>query len=167
MSNLIEYFKEAKVLWRIRKFASEETYKVNKPYMVEIIDGNLMLNEGINFVWTKLCGGAGMAFDASHSYIGVGDDSTPASPTQTGLNPGVVGNLFYKGMDSGYPIFGANQKASWRATFGVGDANFHWQEFTVSNGNSNSAVNLNRKISDQSTKVVGQIWELMLEITLA
>jgi len=37
----------------------------------------------------------------------------------------------------------------------------------VANGNSDSAVNLNRKVSSQGTKISGQIWELTLEITLS
>ena len=54
-------------------------------------------------------------------------------------------------MDSTYPQR-TNQTAIWRATFGSADANFAWNEFTVANGNSDSAVNLNRKVENKGTK---------------
>jgi hypothetical protein len=70
-------------------------------------------------------------------------------------------------MDGGYPTYGTNQKATWKSTFTALVGNFDWREFTVANGNSDAAKNLNRKVSSQGTKASGQVWELTLEITLA
>ena len=70
-------------------------------------------------------------------------------------------------MDGGFPTFGTSQLAVWRATFGGSEANFAWEEFTVANGSSDTATNLNRKIVSKGTKQSGDTWELTLQITLS
>jgi hypothetical protein len=131
-----------------------------------LFKGNLLLNEGINELWTILCtASSGTKFDTTNAYLGVGDDTTSESASQTGLIAAT--NKLYKAMDSGYPTSGTSQLATWRSTFGASDANFNWNEFTVANGNSNTAKNLNRKVSNQGTKVVSQQWQLSLAITLS
>jgi len=162
---LHEELKKAKVFWRIRKFINEEEHKKNNSYAVNSFEGNLLLNEGINLLWTLVAGTGGTKFDHSNAYIGVGDSTTPADATQTGLQ--AVTNKAYAAVDDGYPTYGTDQKATWLATFGASVANFDWREFTVANGNSDAAVNLNRKVSVQGTKVSGQVWEVSLEITLS
>jgi len=153
-----------RTVWRIRKFANQEEYEKDNPYEVSEIKGNVLLNEGINELWTILCSSGGTKFDNSNAYLGVGDGTTAESASQTGLQGS---NKYYKAVDSGYPTYGTDQKATWKATFGSTEANFSWQEFTVANGSSDSAVNLNRKVSDQGTKASGQVWELTLEIQLS
>jgi hypothetical protein len=69
-------------------------------------------------------------------------------------------------MEATYPSR-TGQTVTWRAVFGSSDANQAWKEFTVSNSNSNSGTNLNRKVSDQGTKTAGQTWTLDLAITLS
>jgi hypothetical protein len=163
-NNLIDSLTE-KAVWTIRKFASKEDYIKGNFYEESIIKGNILLNEGINTIWTLVAGGSATSFNSSNSYLGVGDSTTSESPTQTGLQ--ATTNKLYKAVDSGYPTYGTNQKITFRATFNGSEANFAWNEFTVANGNSDSAVNLNRKVSSQGTKVSGQIWELTLEIELS
>jgi hypothetical protein len=116
----------------------------------QFFHGNLLLNEGINALWTLVAGTGATLFDNGHAYIGVGDSSTAASATQTGLL-GTTNNV-YKPMDTSYPTFGTSQYATWRATYGTGDANFTWNEITVANGSSDAAVNLNRKIQSMGLK---------------
>lgn len=159
-----EVFSE-NALWRIRRFANKDAYLADKPFGVSDFSGNLLLNEGINELLTLACGTGATKFDAANAYLGVGDSNTAASAAQTGLQ--ASRNKLYKAMDSGYPVCGSSQKASFKATFGASDANFAWEEFTVANGDSDSAKNLNRKVSSQGTKSSGQIWELTLEITLS
>jgi hypothetical protein len=131
-----------------------------------LFKGNLLLNEGINELWTILCtASSGTKFDNTNAYLGVGDDTTSESASQTGLQAST--NKLYKAMDSGFPTSGTSQLATWRSTFGASDANFNWNEFTVANGNSDASVNLNRKVSNQGTKVSGQQWQLSLQITLS
>jgi len=150
--------------WTIRKFRNEEEWRKNRPYAVSTIKHNCLLNEGINELWTLVCSSSGTKFDNANAYLGVGDGTTSESATQTGLQGT---NKLYKAVDTGYPTYGSDQKATWRATFQGDEANFSWQEFTVANGNSDTADNLNRKVSDQGTKTSGQVWELTLEITLS
>jgi len=151
-------------VWRIRRFASEWDWRADRPYSISCFAGNSLLNEGINELWTLVCSAGGTAFDNSNAYLGVGDGTTAVDPSQTGLQGS---NKFYKAVDAGYPSYGTDQKATWKATFGSAEANFDWREFTVANGNGDAYKNLNRKTSNQGTKVAGQIWELTLEIALS
>jgi len=133
-----------------------------KPYEISRFRGNMALNEGINALWTLVCGGSATPFNNANARIGVGDGTAAEDPEQTGLQ-GV--NKYFKGMDEGYPTFGTAQKATWRSTFGTDEANFAWNEFTVVNGPDDSAVNLNRKVEYKGTKAAGTVWIATLEIT--
>lgn len=156
---------EENSIWRIRKFKNDRDFKENKPYEVRTFRGNLLLNEGINELWTILCSAGGTKWDNANAYLGVGDSNAAENASQTGLQAAT--NKLYKAMDATYPTYGSNQKATWKATFGSDDANFAWNEFTVSNSNSDTGKNLNRKVSAQGTKQSGQTWELSLQITLS
>lgn len=160
-------------LWKVRitllKFArditqlSPEEAAREIPYQVIRREGNLLLNEGINELWTILCSAGGTKFDNSNAYIGVGDSSTAAQATDTGL---LGANKTYKAMDGGYPTYGSDQKATWRATFGAAEGNHAWEEWTVANGGSDAASNLNRKVEALGTKSTGS-WQFTVEISLS
>jgi hypothetical protein len=66
-------------------------------------------------------------------------------------------------MDATYPTSGTSQQIVFRATFIGTDANYAWQEFLVDNG----TTALNRKVSNQGTKVSGQTWTITVTITLS
>ena len=161
-ARLLEALHEGRVDWKIKRYANAEDFGCNKQYSDDkaialfgakqntSIDGNIMLNEGINELWTLVCSASGTEFDNSNSYLGVGDDATTEAAAQTGLQAAV--NKKYKAMDSGYPTYGTSQKATWKSTFASADANYDWREFTVANGASGGCVNLNRKVSSQGTK---------------
>ena len=174
-------FAKVKTVWRIYKIhdpdgevarKSEQGFSIEKLKEEfkdrfigeETFEGNVFLNEGINFIWTLLCGGSGTPFNSANSYLGVGNGTTAESPTQTGL---LGTSKLYKRVDSGYPQYGSNQSAVWRATFGGTEANFAWNEFTVANGSSDAAINLNRKVSSKGTKASGQTWILTLTLSLS
>ena len=151
-------------IWSLRKFENEQAFKNNMPYFSDIIGKNILLNGGINELWTILCSAGGDKFDNTNSYLGVGDDATAAAATQTGL----LGTAVYEGMDVSFPTFGTLQKATWQATFNGATANQDWNEFTLLNGSDPlTATAFNRLVSDQGTKISGQIWQLQLEITLS
>jgi len=135
-----------------------------KPIKTTRIEGNLGLNEGIQLLEDLLIGAGGTVFNNANAYLGVGDSDTEESASQTGLQAPT--NKLYKGMEASYPSR-SSQTVSWRSLFGTGDANFAWKEFTVANGNSDSAVNLNRKVSDQGTKPDTQAWMLTLQVTVS
>lgn len=133
-------------------------------YSASLIDGNILLNEGINAIWTLSCGGSETAFNNANARLGVGDSAAAEAATQTDLQAG--SNKLYKAMDVGYPTFGTLQKGTWKATFGSAEANYAWNEFSVDNGAA-ALKNLNRKVSAQGTKTAGQTWALTLDITIS
>ena len=123
---------------------------------------NVFLNSGINEIWKLVCGNAGTAFTNALATIGVGDSTTAEDPAQTDLQ--AVTNKTYKGMEASYPTSGTSQKATFQSSFGSADANYSWQEFVIKN--SSSLICLNRKVSNQGTKVSGQTWVLTVELSL-
>ena len=148
---------------QLQNGASIERF-IDKLKEVKTVEGNVFLNEGITFIWQAVTGVTGLTyFDGSHAYIGVGDGTTPEDPTQTGLQGT---NKYYKLVDSGYPQVSGNI-VKFRATFGPDEGNFSWREWSVANGNSDAAVNLNRKVQDLGTKASGTTWtiEVQLQIT--
>jgi hypothetical protein len=150
--------------WKIRRFENEGEWRKNNPYNISEVKQNLLLNEGINELWTILCSSGGTKFDNTNANLGVGDSATAAQATDTGL---LGTSKLYKSMDGGYPTYGTAQKATWRSTFQSGEANFAWNEFTVCNTALDTGDNLNRKVQSEGTKTAGQVWELTLEITLS
>lgn len=127
------------------------------------VNGNILLIEGANFIWRAVRGDTGLTyFNEANSYIGVGDGTASASASQTGLQGT---NKFYKKVDAGYPTITDN-KITFRATFGGTEANFAWNEWTVANGPSDAAINLNRKVESLGTKSSGTMWILQVELSL-
>ncbi len=150
--------------WIITRYESQEDFEKENSYDQSVIDGNLLLNEGITALLNLLVGNAETAFNNANAYIGVGDDATAAAATQTGLQ--AVTNKAYVGMETSYPSISA-QTVTFRAVFDGSTGNYDWREFTAANGNSDAADNLNRVVSTQGTKASGQVWTVDLEITFS
>lgn len=144
--------------WQITKYQDADA---SDPYEVITFDGNLALNEGITEVMALIIGAAATAYSAANTYLGVGADNTAASAAQTGLI--APSNKVYVLVDS---VATSGQTITWQATFGSAVGNFAWEEFTIANGSSDSADNLNRKVSSQGTKASPNIWILQCKITL-
>ena len=134
-----------------------------KPYEVKEGEGNLLLNEGINELFTLICGTGATKWDNSNARLGVGNSNTAASATQTAL---LGGSTEIKAMDGSYPTFGTSQKATFRATFGSSEGNFAWEEWSLDNGAS-ALKSLNRKVSSLGTKVSGTTWVFTVEVSLS
>lgn len=149
-------------VWTIRKYENDQARAEDRPYEVVKFEGNVLLNEGITALQNLLTGAAETNFGNSNAYLGVGDSNTAAAASQTGLQAAT--NKLYKAMEATYPQISA-QTTTWRSEFGSSEANFDWNEFTVANGNSDAADNLNRLVSAQGTKASGQTWTLDLAIT--
>src|SRR3972149_69403 len=77
-------------------FDLERRIIVPHAYELRLIEGNLLLNEGITALQNLLIGAAETAFNNANSYLGVGDSSTAASAGQTGLQAST--NKLYKAM---------------------------------------------------------------------
>ncbi len=144
--------------WIIKKYDKHMNLYDTKEF-----DGNLLLNEGITEALNLIIGGSATPFNNANTYIGVGNGTTAASASQTGLSGA---SKKYVKMDATYPQV-SGQKAIFRATFGPNDANYDWREYTGANGNSDSAKNLNRKVENHGTKAQGDTWVVQLEITLS
>ena len=155
---------KVKTRWIIRKYLNDEAYRMDRPYEKSVIEGNLLLNEGIALLWDLGIGAGGTAWDNTNAHIGVGDSSTAEDATQTGLQ--ATTNKAYVGMETSYPSR-SDQSVTWRAVFDGSTGNFDWNEFTVADGTDDTATNLNRKVSAQGTKASGQTWTVDLQITLS
>jgi hypothetical protein len=127
------------------------------------IDGNMFLNEGINYIWQLVSNPSGLTPFGSNTCIGVGDGNTPVDPTQTGLQGS---NKAYKTVDAGYPQVSGNTFTV-RATFGTSDANFPWNEWTVANSCSDDGINLNRKVESLGAKNPNTTWVLQLTLSIS
>lgn len=164
-----------KAIWKIGRWASEEDKKAGKIYSKEeamrlfgapqftTIHGNALVNEGINEMWTVLCSASGAEWSNANANLIVGTGSGAADPSDTEVTftSGVK-----KTMEATFPTYGTSQKATWKSSYGSGDANQAWNEFGVLNAASSGKL-MNRKVSAQGTKTAGQTWELSLEITLS
>jgi len=128
---------------------------------VRRVEGNVFLNEGINFIWRAITGDTSLTYFKDNSCIGVGDGTTSPDPSQTGLTGT---NKTYKQVDSGYPQI-TDTKITFRASFGPDEANHAWQEWTVANGCDDSAININRRQENLGVKSSGSTW--VLEVTLS
>ena len=159
--NLDEAGHEAK--FRIKKYNTDEARRTGEPDEISEFKDNVFLEEGIGAIWDLATGlGSPTVFNEANSYIGVGNGTASEDATHSGLQGG---STFYKGMDTGFPSR-SGTTITWRATFGDTEANFSWEEFTVANGSSDTALNINRKQSSQGTKSSGATWELEVKLTI-
>ena len=125
---------------------------------------NILLNAGITVLLNLLCGISSTAYSTGNAYIGVGDSTTAAAAGQTALQ--ASSNKDYQGMESGYPSV-SGQTVTFRSIWASGEGNFDWNEWTVANGSSDSATNLNRKVAALGTKAGGSEWTLTVAITVS
>ena len=138
--------------------------KETKPYEVREIEGNLLLNEGVNALWSILCETtvAETRYTAANARIGVGNGTVAAAAGDTGLGGA---STAFKAMESGFPTFGSAQKATFKSSFGDTEANFAWEEWTIDNG-ATPNKNLNRKVESLGTKSSGT-WTLEVSLTIS
>ena len=153
MNRLAERLKEASVMWKIEKFADADSYRAGKSFEISEFEGNVMCNEGINELWTILCSAGGTKWDNTNAYLGVGTGTTSAAAADTGIQTAGV----FVGMESGYPTYGTSQKATWKASFGAAIANQAWNEFCVSNADSNGGELLNHKYLLKGQKLLARL----------
>jgi hypothetical protein len=139
----------------------DEFHRLFKAYEVIEGEGNCLLNTGIDEMWDLIVGDSANHFNNGAAQIGVGDSNTAAASSQTDLQAAT--NKTYKGMESGYPA-STTQKATFKASFGAGDANYTWNEWVVKQ--STSAKCLNRKVESLGTKS-GGTWTLEVTVTLS
>ena len=138
------------ITWQLDK------YKAGKLYDTVKAEGNLLLNAGRDTLYTLMMGTGGTPFNSANSQVWVGNGTTPADATQTGL---LGSSTYSKGMEAGFPAVQSGA-ARFKARFLEAEANFAWKEFGVSNG----TVMLNRKVQDIGTKTLEDEWVFTIEI---
>ena len=161
------------IVYTVEKFDAKDSKEIEEkglkpfetlespPHKIAI---NVLLNEGLTVLINLLCGlGTPQDYDNANAYLGVGDDATAPSASQTGL---IGASKTYKAMNGGYPQI-SSQDAIWQSDFINGEAEYAWLEETICNSNSDSGDNLCRQNTSLGTKPVGQTWRLTGTITFS
>jgi len=148
--------------WKIEKYHGSACPK--NLYAIEEWDGNCLLNEGITAMLNLLVGAAETPFNAANTYIGVGDSTTAAIASQTGLQAAT--NKVYVAMDGTYPQV-LNQTVTFRATFGASVGNYAWNEFTIVSSSDDTGDNLCRKQEAHGTKSSPDTWVVSCTVTIS
>lgn len=118
--------------------------------LTEVIEfDNLVTNVGGALALSLLIGGAGQAFNNANAYIGIGDSATAAAVGQTDLQAST--NKLRKAMDATFPSI-SGQVATFKSTFGTGDANYQWNEIGLFNASSSGSMFSRQVISSPFTK---------------
>ncbi len=146
------------------------------PFEVIEREGNLLMYGGASVLWEALIGNgnasAGQAltfFNNANAFLGVGDSAAAAAATQTDLQAGA--NKVRKPMDPTFPqhtdgLVVGSATATFRSSFGTGDANWAWNEWGLFNGAAGGRM-LNRKVEALGTKTNAASWVLTVQLTLA
>jgi hypothetical protein len=122
---------------------------------------NVMLNEGIDIIWDLIAeDNPTDYYTNSLARVGTGTDTTTAQATNTGLFAGAV----FKAMEATFPLTSTANRIDFKGSYGSGDANQAWEEFTVDNGSSPND-NLMRAVTSKGTKSTGETWTLEIQIT--
>ena len=123
---------------------------------------NVMLNEGIDIIWDLIVEDTNATdyFTNALARVGTGTDTTTAQATQTAL----YANASFKAMEATYPLTSTANRIDFKGSYGSGDANQAWEEFTVDNGASPND-NLMRAVTSKGTKSTGETWTLEIQIT--
>ncbi len=149
---------KAVVKYRVIKRRVDE----KKPYAIEESEHQCYLVEGMNEMWSLICGDvSAVAYNNANARIGVGNGTAAEDETQTGLQGT---STAFKAMESSYPTYGSNKKATFRSKFVSGEAEFAWEEVTIDNGSTRNK-NMLRIVSSKGTKPSGEEWTAEIECT--
>jgi hypothetical protein len=168
--------------WKIEKFVgdfpgmtSEEIKAAGViPYETLEIEGNCLLNSGINsIIMPAITGTAPHPVDNVYGCIGVGDSTVAATAAQTGLQA-ATNHLWV--ILTAVPTTGASQAIVASATFSTSQANWVWAEICLgevasglplNSANPTNGYALNRLVQAMGTKASGTSWVATLTITLS
>lgn len=113
-------------------------------------------------------------YDNENAALGVGDDDTEFSSSQSELQAEANGTEAKRvGMNSGYPSRdpdgdGSTNKQRYQATYGTSQGNFRWEEWGLFNDSSEGAgVMLNREVEYLGEKSNNVKWVFEVDLTLA
>jgi hypothetical protein len=156
---------------------------------------NLFTTSGVAALWNQAANGgfanSGAAvpksfawFNNAQAVTGVGDSSTAAAAGQFDLQ--AASNRLWVAMDATFPTLPAAtvNQIVFRSTYGSAQGNYAWNEFAIANDNGSnvtipgsaarSAVSganngnlLDRVVSAQGTKTVGQTWVPTMTLSIS
>lgn len=155
-----------RVKWEVSKwFDSAKYFAGMNPDEVVYDTQNIILDAGANEMLKLISGTGGTPFSNANSYIFVGSDSSPESASQNGILA-TGDNRASAKLDNGYPAVNGRQ-VEYQATFGEEQANFAWNEASITNGNGTNAISMNRKVKagGLGTKT-GGYWSIRITISL-
>jgi hypothetical protein len=158
----------------ISKWASPEDHQSGlPPYDVAVVDGNIGLNLGIQCALDTIGGYTATTWSgATTTALVVGDLTTAESATATECKTSLAatdgtGCLAMCLDASTYPTR-ATQTLTWQASASATSGNFAWNNFIVTTARSAvTGIPLIRKLSQQGTKVSGQVWQLSVAVTMS
>lgn len=151
--------------WLFRYGAEEGLRRFERdvePFEIRLIEGNILVNAGIQVMEDGLIGTAITAFSNANARIGVGDSTTAAAASQTDLQAAT--NKLRKAMDATFPSR-ASQTLTFKSSFTTAEANFAWQEWAIFNAGAGGTM-LNRKVESLGTKSTGT-WTLQVDVTIS
>jgi hypothetical protein len=157
------------ITWKLEKFKamnSREILEKNiQPYEVIETPPDLLLNEGITMMLYHLCaiGSSGLKWDNTNARIGIGNDATAPSVTDTDL---IGASKTYKAQNASYPQASGTDKVLFQSDFINGEAEYAWNEEVVDNGAVDGDT-LCRNNTSLGTKPAGQTWRVTCTITLS
>ncbi len=180
-----EHCWKARVKWQVHKFVgdypsmtSQEIMAAGvKLYAVNEYEGNCLLNDGINNILTlALIGGSYTPLNTTDGCIGVGDSTTAAVASQTGLQAATNKQWVIVTATTGT---GSSQQLVLQASFGSSYANFAWNEICAGSTTTPASLPstgatppatahvLNRLVQSMGTKASGTTWTVTLTITFS
>lgn len=130
---------------------------------------------GTNLIASTLLGdGSYPLLDNANAALGVGDDNTAHSASQTKLQAEAnASSAVRKGMNSTFPSRnpdsdGSDNLIRFQSTFGTSEANFNWLEWGVFNNTTASGGEmLCRVVEDLGTKTSASKWVLEVDLTIS
>jgi hypothetical protein len=157
------------IQWSVEKFAAKDSREITEkgltPY--EVVHGkphNCILHEGWTGIFYHIAGVGSSTnkWDNTNAKIGVGNDATAPADTQTGL---IGASKLYKGMNATYPQKSGDHDLVFQSDFVSGEAEFAWNEESITNNTDDTGVNLQRQNTSLGTKPAGQTWRVTGTIT--
>jgi hypothetical protein len=148
--------------WRIDKWNDSGDFSAGlPPDEVLTVEGNLLVNSGIQLLEDLLVGAGGTAYSSGvNAALAVGSDSaTPPAATQTAL----VAELARKVATATVSA----QTVTFQATFTAGQGTGSWNEAGAFNNPTSGGTMLNRMQQALGTKPAGATWVLTMNITIS
>jgi len=158
------------IKWKCEKFIAKDGKEIAeknlKPYETIECEQDVLLHEAIIAIVYHIAavGSSTNKWDNTNAKIGVGSDNTAPVDTQTGL---IGASKLYKGMNATYPQQSGDHDLVFQSDFIDGEAEFTWNEETITNNTDCTGVNLCRQNTALGTKPAGQTWRLTGTVTIS